>query len=43
MRIKQRPTNRGKKRTWTNTPRIVTYIRDNLRFITAKPRARYFC
>jgi hypothetical protein len=43
VRIKQRPTNSGEQRTLTNTPRIVTYIRDDPRFITAEFRARYFC
>jgi hypothetical protein len=43
VRIKQRPTDRSEQRTLAHPPRIVTYIRDNLRFITAKFRACYFC
>src|ERR1044072_7327532 len=43
VRIKQRPRNRGEQRTWTNTPRIVTYIRDDPRSITREFRACYLC
>jgi hypothetical protein len=43
MRIEQGPSNCGEQRTWTNTPRIVTYVRDDLRSITAGFRACYFC
>ena len=36
MRIEQRPTDRGEQRTCPHTPRIMTYIRDDPRFITAE-------
>ena len=42
MRIKQRPRNSSKQDASTNTPRIVTYVRDDLRSITTEIRARYF-
>jgi hypothetical protein len=42
VRIKQRPRNSSKQDASTNTPRIVTYIRDDLRSITTELRARYF-
>jgi hypothetical protein len=43
VRIEQRPTDGNEKDALSNTPRIVTYIRDDPRFITAEFRARYFC
>src|ERR1041385_8364939 len=43
VRVKQRPTHCGKQRSLTNTPRIVTYVRDDLCSITAEFGARYFC
>jgi len=43
VRIEQRPTNCGEEDAFTNTPRIVTYIRDDPRFITANLRAGYLC
>src|SRR6185369_10823774 len=43
VRIKQRPTNSGEQRTLTNTPRIVTYIRDLDSFIAREPCICYYC
>src|SRR6185369_17423523 len=43
VRVEQRPTNSGEQRTFTNTPRIVTYIRDDPCSITAEFRICYLC
>src|ERR1044071_3855762 len=42
VRIEQRTRYSDKQRTVTNTPRIMTYIRDDPRSIAAELRARYF-
>jgi hypothetical protein len=43
VRIEQRTGNGNEQRTFTNTTRIVTYVRDDPCFITGEFRAGDFC